>query len=312
MSDQQYQPGDIANGHRLTPQPDGSLAWIPVGPEHQWQPGDIANGHRFTQQPDGSMAWLPFDAPQYAPTDAMTTQMPANQTGAQPVAAPADAPTTPKKSRRGLWITLGAIGAVLLFIIIIGSINRPSADPVPASADNAQTEEEPAVEPEPEPEPEMVAIPAGLVGMTAVAAEAALAAVGLVAVYDGEPDAKVLSVSPAATEAEVGSTITLTVEQPPVLTIGQQNAVNEGESYLSFSAFSRSGLIDQLEYEGYSTADATFAVDFIAPDWNAEAAESAKSYIEFSSFSRQGLIDQLMYEGFTAEQANFGVTSVGY
>jgi hypothetical protein len=99
---------------------------------------------------------------------------------------------------------------------------------------------------------------------------------------------------------------------PTTLTLSQQNAVRQGESYLDYSGFSRSGLIDQLEYEGYSIADAEFAVDTIAPDWNAEAAESAQSYIDYSSFSRQGLLDQLLYEGFTPEQANFGVGAVGY
>lgn len=28
----------------------------------QYKPGDIANGHRLTQQPDGSLVWLPVDA----------------------------------------------------------------------------------------------------------------------------------------------------------------------------------------------------------------------------------------------------------
>lgn len=104
------------------------------------------------------------------------------------------------------------------------------------------------------------------------------------------------------------------VEEPtePALTLAQQNAVRSGESYLDFSGFSRSGLIDQLEYEGYTTEEATFAVDSIAPDWNAEAAQSAESYLEFSAFSRQELVDQLLYEGFTPQEAEFGVSAVGY
>lgn len=42
---------------------------------------------------------------------------------------------------------------------------------------------------------------------------------------------------------------------------GQTNAVKKAESYLDYTAFSRSGLIEQLEYEGFSTEDATYAVD---------------------------------------------------
>ena len=93
--------------------------------------------------------------------------------------------------------------------------------------------------------------------------------------------------------------------------VSRDNAVESAISYLEYSAFSRSGLIDQLEYEGYSESDATYAVDSLDVDWNEQAAKSAESYLEYSSFSRSGLIDQLMYEGFSASQAEYGVSQVG-
>ncbi|GHD83580.1 host cell surface-exposed lipoprotein [Salinibacterium amurskyense] len=124
------------------------------------------------------------------------------------------------------------------------------------------------------------------------------------------------SASPTSTPtAEVEPTQTPEpVAEPdkPTLTTSQSNAVQSGESYLDYTGFSRSGLIDQLEYEGYSTADATFAVDFIAPDWNHQAAVTAEAYLDYSSFSRQGLIDQLIYEGFSQAQAEYGVSEAGY
>ncbi|MCV0403791.1 MAG: Ltp family lipoprotein [Chloroflexi bacterium] len=92
----------------------------------------------------------------------------------------------------------------------------------------------------------------------------------------------------------------------PGLTNGQRNAIESAESYLAFSAFSESGLVDQLEFEGYSTADATFAVGSLDVDWNEQAAKSAAAYLEFSSFSLPGLIEQLEFEGFTAQQATYG------
>lgn len=95
------------------------------------------------------------------------------------------------------------------------------------------------------------------------------------------------------------------------MTAGQRNAVRSAESYLDFASFSRQGLIGQLEFEDYSTDDATFAVDYVSPDWNEQAAESAQSYLEFTSFSRQGLIDQLVFEGYTYEQAEYGVDQTG-
>ncbi|MEU0542322.1 Ltp family lipoprotein [Nocardia sp. NPDC005978] len=90
------------------------------------------------------------------------------------------------------------------------------------------------------------------------------------------------------------------------ITAGQRNAIRSAQQYLDYSAFSRSGLINQLEYEDFSTADATFAVDSLDVDWNEQAAKSAKQYLEYTSFSRSGLIDQLVYEGFTRAQAEHG------
>lgn len=95
-------------------------------------------------------------------------------------------------------------------------------------------------------------------------------------------------------------------------TMGQRNAVKSARSYLDLMAFSRSGLITQLKYEGYSTEEATYAVDNAGADWNKQAAKSAQSYLDLMAFSRSELISQLVYEGFTQEQANYGVTAVGY
>lgn len=96
------------------------------------------------------------------------------------------------------------------------------------------------------------------------------------------------------------------------LTTGQKNVIGTANSYLDFMAFSRSRLIEQLEFEGYSTDDATFAVDNITVDWNEQAAKCAKSYLEYMSFSKCGLIEQLQFEGFTYEQAVYGVEQNGY
>lgn len=71
-------------------------------------------------------------------------------------------------------------------------------------------------------------------------------------------------------------------------------------------AFSYSGLIEQLEYEGYSTEEATYAVDNCGADWKEQAAKKAEEYLNSMSFSKSGLIEQLEYEGFTHEQAVYG------
>ena len=76
--------------------------------------------------------------------------------------------------------------------------------------------------------------------------------------------------------------------------------------------FSYSGLIEQLEYESYSTEDATYAADNCSADWNEQAAKSAKKYLDVMAFSRDGLIEQLMFDGYTQEQAEYGVSQNGY
>jgi hypothetical protein len=121
---------------------------------------------------------------------------------------------------------------------------------------------------------------------------------------------------PAAVSTEKAEPKVEETEEPevvePELTLGQENAVEKAESYLSFTSFSRSGLIDQLEYEDFTKADATFAVDYLDVDWNEQAAGKAESYMDLGGFSRSSLIDQLEFEGFTAKQAAFGAKAVGY
>ncbi len=94
-------------------------------------------------------------------------------------------------------------------------------------------------------------------------------------------------------------------------TVSQQNARAKAAEYLDFTAFSRSGLIDQLEYEGFSEGDAAFGIDALNVDWNEQAARMAAKYLDFTAFSRSGLIEQLVYEGFTQEQAEYGVSTTG-
>ena len=95
------------------------------------------------------------------------------------------------------------------------------------------------------------------------------------------------------------------------MTASQKDALDKADSYLSWTNFSRQGLIDQLEYEGFSQADSEYAVDNCGADWNEQALGKAKSYLKSSAFSYSGLIDQLEYEDFTTEQATYAVDNCG-
>jgi hypothetical protein len=97
----------------------------------------------------------------------------------------------------------------------------------------------------------------------------------------------------------------------PALTTAQRNAAKQAQNYIDLTGFSRSGLIKQLAFDGFSTADATAGVDSINVDWMVQATRKAADYMALTAFSRSGLIKQLMFDGFTAAQAAHGADSVG-
>ena len=94
-------------------------------------------------------------------------------------------------------------------------------------------------------------------------------------------------------------------------TRGEQNALSTAHDYLDTMAFSRSGLIDQLKYEGYTSSEAEYAVDNCGADWDYQAVLMAEEYLNAMSFSRSGLIEQLEYEGFSYSQASAAATAAG-
>jgi SOS response regulatory protein OraA/RecX len=100
-------------------------------------------------------------------------------------------------------------------------------------------------------------------------------------------------------------------EEQSGATIGEKNALSKAQSYLDYSAFSYSGLIKQLKYEGFTTEQAEYAVDNCGADWNEQATLKAKSYLDYSAFSYNGLVKQLKYEGFTQQEAEHGVDNSG-
>jgi hypothetical protein len=100
-------------------------------------------------------------------------------------------------------------------------------------------------------------------------------------------------------------------------TVAQQQALESAQSYLDMGGFSLAGLMKQLTSsygEGFSTADARWAVNHVRVNWNQQAIESAKSYLEMGGFSRDGLIQQLTSsygDGFTYAQAVYAANHVG-
>jgi hypothetical protein len=92
-----------------------------------------------------------------------------------------------------------------------------------------------------------------------------------------------------------------------------ERALKAAENYLSLSGFSKQGLYEQLSSaagEGFTAAQAQYAVDHVDANWKQEAVESARNYLDISPMSRADLLQQLTSsagEGFTYEQALYAV-----
>lgn len=122
-------------------------------------------------------------------------------------------------------------------------------------------------------------------------------------------------VSPAAKPTTQAPKSKVTTPPPPPaapqLTTGQQQALGDARDYLNVSHFSRKGLIDQLKFDGFSDADATYAADHVGADWMAQAAGAAADYLRVSHFSHSGMVDQLEFDGFSQAEAEHGASAVG-
>ncbi|TFI42589.1 DUF2510 domain-containing protein [Rhodococcus sp. 1R11] len=184
------------------------------------------------------------------------------------------------------WI-VGVVGSVAVLFIVVGALNSPGE-----KADTA-------------------ANAAGLTTQSSSTGSPTTTATSTVFLPPPPVQVETVESVEPTTTTPIAPSTTRAPAPAPSMTAGQRNAVRSAEQYLDYSSFSRTSLIEQLQFEDYSFEDASFAVDSIAPDWNEQAAESAQTYLDYSAFSRQGLIDQLMFEGFTLEQAQFGVDSVG-
>jgi hypothetical protein len=94
----------------------------------------------------------------------------------------------------------------------------------------------------------------------------------------------------------------------------QQQAVDAAQGYLNLgTGFSYASLLKQLTSsagDGFSQADAKFAIGHLHPDWDAQAVEAAKAYLKLGGFSRASLLQQLTSaygDQFTQAQAQYAV-----
>lgn len=94
-------------------------------------------------------------------------------------------------------------------------------------------------------------------------------------------------------------------------TISRANAVRSAKEYLHTMAFSRTGLIHQLRFDGYTAGDARYGVSHAHANWMRQAVRAAKDYLHTMPFSRSGMVQQLEFDGFTHGQALHGARAAG-
>lgn len=108
----------------------------------------------------------------------------------------------------------------------------------------------------------------------------------------------------------------LTAASAGAATVPEKNAIRAAKQYLSFEAFSKLGLIQQLSSsagDGYPHKVAVYAVNSLHENWNNEAVKSAKAYLKLEAFSCSGMIQQLSSSAgdqYTKAQAEYAAKKV--
>jgi len=250
---------------------------------------------------------------------------------------------------RPLWKKKRIIvpGAVVVGILAISAMTAAASDGTPEAEPTAAATAAPTTAATAEATADGTFVMPGLVGQNLQDAQDSLQALGSYfldqtdASGDGrmqvdDDNWQVCTQEPAAgTEVPLDATVVLgsvkldercpgggaTAEEPAAeapedsdtsgLTNEQQEALEAAQNYLSYSAFSKKGLGDQLEFEGFSTADADAAIAVLVVDWNEQAANKAQEYLDVMAFSKSGLVGQLKFDGFTSKEAAAGVKAVG-
>lgn len=89
-------------------------------------------------------------------------------------------------------------------------------------------------------------------------------------------------------------------------TDSQQQALRAAQNYLNEAAFSEEWLTAQVKSDGFSDADAEWAVEHVGADWNEQAYKKGLEYLTLTSFTYDDLVNQLVFEGFSQSQSEYG------
>ncbi len=88
-------------------------------------------------------------------------------------------------------------------------------------------------------------------------------------------------------------------------------AAKDAQALIHAKAFSRQGLIDQLESMGHPRSTAESAVDALEADWYEMALKQAASFLSYMTLSGRELASHLTGVGFTEDEADYAVENCG-
>jgi SOS response regulatory protein OraA/RecX len=114
------------------------------------------------------------------------------------------------------------------------------------------------------------------------------------------------------TKSNINDSSSATHEKNQFITIEDNAMVFEDAcAYLEEGGFSKKGLQEQLEFDGYSREEANSAIKKCNANWLAQAVMGAKSYLDTQGFSKKGLQEQLEYDGFESHEAKYATENCG-
>ena len=90
-------------------------------------------------------------------------------------------------------------------------------------------------------------------------------------------------------------------------TAGEKNALAAANLYLSTVPYSYQGLIDQLEFDGYTSSEAKYGADNCKADWKELAKLDALNYLGTMPMSEKKLREQLQFDGFLDDEIDYAI-----
>jgi SOS response regulatory protein OraA/RecX len=109
---------------------------------------------------------------------------------------------------------------------------------------------------------------------------------------------------------------TNTSKPTPSVPSNSTPALKTAQRYLDSeyqTGFSKKGLKEQLEFEGFTSSEIQYALDNVKVDYNQQALKAAQKYLDSeyqNGFSKEELRKQLEFEGFTSSEIQYALNNV--